>query len=726
MAPLSDGHRTRRIAIGLLLLLFLLTAVEAWGLTMATTDPHGLGNAPSILVTGADRIEPLYGGVWMPDASLDWSPDGRRIALGGGFSGGVAIVDPLTGRPLQGWDVPGYVHVVRWSPDGRWLAVGADKGFDGPGWVFLYSPTGSVERSWQAHSRSIGDLAWSPNGSWIATTANVEYAIWEGRTGTRLRFDGNASALGFSLSWSPDGRRLAFGDVRGGPSIYDALTGARIREADYASFLSASVAWSPRGNRIAAGLGNGWLRLVDADGALVADLHAIDHRGAYFEGTSVSWSRDGSLVALAASEGVALVSVDTVSVVRLLVFPVAKFRSESGAVRASGDVYEGDPLDRVVAWSPRGNALAVTATTTHPSFRVWGVRNTPMAAPLVVLGLSWIAALGLLFRDDLRQILRTPERAATRWLQIDPALSAGVPLIAFGVVSSLLLAWMEHAVGRIHGLQAMPSLGWFALNGLLSVPLVLVSAVVAVKAFHGATWPAGHPRPFRRRSFRAFGLVLLPFVWTAGTIPILFGAAFLSRVPLAVVDPLVARPVGMGVLLGFGFYLAGRTARGFPEVQPVQAWWGLVASAFVSVAAFFTLAIVFWAFLNILQVAPVGEFATFGFQLLFAFGFTPMLVVVIAIATGAVAAGVPQLARLLLGGYARARGKDVLALEARRTILGLVESNPGIHFRELLRRSRLGSGTLHYHLSVLEREGFLISRRDAGRRRFFPADAQPR
>ena len=73
--------------------------------------------------------------------------------------------------------------------------------------------------------------------------------------------------------------------------------------------------------------------------------------------------------------------------------------------------------------------------------------------------------------------------------------------------------------------------------------------------------------------------------------------------------------------------------------------------------------------------------------------------------------------------FARLRRNDILDLDTRRRVLDILRERPGIHFRELLRTASLGSGTLSYHLYVLEREGFVIARRDGMYRRFFAATA---
>jgi len=81
--------------------------------------------------------------------------------------------------------------------DGHRLAVGNELGFvQSPGWVYIYTADGFLEKSWQAHSWFVGGLAWSPNGTEIVTTGNARYAIWDVATQSRLWLDTNASSWG--------------------------------------------------------------------------------------------------------------------------------------------------------------------------------------------------------------------------------------------------------------------------------------------------------------------------------------------------------------------------------------------------------------------------------------------------------------------------------------------------------------------------------------------------
>ncbi len=58
----------------------------------------------------------------------------------------------------------------------------------------------------------------------------------------------------------------------------------------------------------------------------------------------------------------------------------------------------------------------------------------------------------------------------------------------------------------------------------------------------------------------------------------------------------------------------------------------------------------------------------------------------------------------------------------RELLLKLIRENPGLHFREIQRRTVSAVGKLDYNLYQLEREGLISSRRDGKVLRFFSSD----
>lgn len=58
-------------------------------------------------------------------------------------------------------------------------------------------------------------------------------------------------------------------------------------------------------------------------------------------------------------------------------------------------------------------------------------------------------------------------------------------------------------------------------------------------------------------------------------------------------------------------------------------------------------------------------------------------------------------------------------LSSREQIYGLIEDNPGIHFREIQRRSGMAVGQVEYHLYQLERDEKVVTRPDGKVKRYF-------
>lgn len=53
-------------------------------------------------------------------------------------------------------------------------------------------------------------------------------------------------------------------------------------------------------------------------------------------------------------------------------------------------------------------------------------------------------------------------------------------------------------------------------------------------------------------------------------------------------------------------------------------------------------------------------------------------------------------------------------------IISIIEKNPGIKFREIMRETGLKNGVLSYHAKKLEESGFIKIKRSTGETRFYP------
>jgi|GEM_PF-3728623 len=74
--------------------------------------------------------------------------------------------------------------------------------------------------------------------------------------------------------------------------------------------------------------------------------------------------------------------------------------------------------------------------------------------------------------------------------------------------------------------------------------------------------------------------------------------------------------------------------------------------------------------------------------------------------------------------YSRIKNVEALDHYTRGRIMGYLQANPGEHYNSIREELKIQNGVLAYHLKVLEREGYIRSRRDRILKRFYPADAK--
>lgn len=65
--------------------------------------------------------------------------------------------------------------------------------------------------------------------------------------------------------------------------------------------------------------------------------------------------------------------------------------------------------------------------------------------------------------------------------------------------------------------------------------------------------------------------------------------------------------------------------------------------------------------------------------------------------------------------------KDALYLETRRNIYNSILKNPGLHFREFCRKTKIPATTLRYHIRYLKNHGFIEIKPENGYTRYFVA-----
>ncbi|NMO22985.1 WD40 repeat domain-containing protein [Pyxidicoccus fallax] len=225
------------------------------------------------------RVELHVPGIQGPQRVLEgaqrfvWSPDGSRFAVGG--TDVVRVHDTASGAVTATWEDFSWndVRLLDWSPDGRWLAVGnisgthhvveADtgtltvdlsdplihrygvSGYDHlrfhptepvlaltaavPGALNLFTldvaAGSSSKRELILHDR-VNRVAWNTAGEQLATSGYEGTIILWNREGTRLRtLSGTGMKSIDTLSWDERGYRLAAGTEDGRVYVWNMETG---------------------------------------------------------------------------------------------------------------------------------------------------------------------------------------------------------------------------------------------------------------------------------------------------------------------------------------------------------------------------------------------------------------------------------------------------------------------------------------------------------------------
>jgi len=244
---------------------------------------------------------------------MAFSPDGRRLALGGDW-GPLRIFDTGSGNQRQVLRPPGasaetIVRSVAWSPDGEMLAMslGPVSGVAGasrkdrdtclsdlawsltplPGapytsrdWLDIYLPDlrSGRWRRWAADRESAGAITFAPDGKTLASLGEDGFIkLWTVATGKqRLRIRGTGGAAGkrhlragetgheaCCVAFSPDGKLLASGQEDGSVRFWDPATGKEVGRLLGHRWRVLSIAFSGDGKKLISGSDDGTALIWD-------------------------------------------------------------------------------------------------------------------------------------------------------------------------------------------------------------------------------------------------------------------------------------------------------------------------------------------------------------------------------------------------------------------------------------------------------------------------------
>jgi Tol biopolymer transport system component len=278
--------------------------------------------------------------------------DVERLAVGGGAIEAVS-------RVLVG-DGCGCLDSPAWSPDGSKIAyldgyfstyTGTYNGISAA--VALMNPDGSGRHDLKRTNAAYDGLSWSPDGKRIAYVANSKYGLGEIAI---VNVDGSGSVKlvpGYDPAWSPDGSKIAYATLDSNkPAIFvmnpdgsdvQKLTSLAGHE-DVSQGDRFGMAWSPDGTRIAFSSLKDTLEVMNADGS---GAHPLGNNASY---NKPAWSPDGSQIVFSNNKGLAVIGADGTGLHQLT---------------RSGGTYPGT-FDFEPTWSPDGKTIVFASNRDDP------------------------------------------------------------------------------------------------------------------------------------------------------------------------------------------------------------------------------------------------------------------------------------------------------------------------------------------------------------------------
>lgn len=296
--------------------------------------------------------------------SIDWSPDGEKIAAGGPLHRALIVWDARTGARLHTLDKEdGSISSVRWSGDGRYLAAGrkftaatrshvAINVWDAQTGRRMHGFLGPDPSRPEANDVRRGALAFSPDSALLAAGHMGAVSIHEVVTGRRLSHAARHVSVGMVVGFSPDSRLVVTSGPGPGPVIqlFDVASGNRVRSLTGGDQTPFALAVRPDGLEIAsASFRQTEVSVWDVEsGRIVRAL-----TGHTWPVRALEYSRDGRLLASAAPGGGVIVW-DAMTGARLSTLPNPSEYTDS------------------ISFSPDGRYLAAPFSRT---VRIWDISN---------------------------------------------------------------------------------------------------------------------------------------------------------------------------------------------------------------------------------------------------------------------------------------------------------------------------------------------------------------
>lgn len=216
---------------------------------------------PQEIPPGFELLHTLRGGYKGWISGIEWSPDGRFLASGGG-SDVINIWEAETGslvRTLKGHT--NSVISVAWSPDGTKIGSG---GSDNK-LILWGAKNGKLLNGIKGHTKGINGVAWSPDGQILASCGgDGMVCLWEPESDWWLHTFERQGHWSYGLAWSPCGRMLASGCEKI-ILLWDTERKGLLRRLEGHTDTVLCVAWSTDGELLVSGSADNTIKVWNVE-----------------------------------------------------------------------------------------------------------------------------------------------------------------------------------------------------------------------------------------------------------------------------------------------------------------------------------------------------------------------------------------------------------------------------------------------------------------------------
>jgi WD40 repeat protein len=264
---------------------------------------------------------------------------------------------------------------------------------------YLHTLFNTSHLTFLGHTGWVSSVTFSPDGKRIASgSQDRTVKVWDAQTGHELLTIKGHTDWAPGVAFSPDGTRLASASFDRTVKVWDAQSGRQLLDLKGHTNRVTSVAFSPDGRRLASGSDDHTLKLWDAQ----TGRQTLDLKGHTSDVTSVAFSPDGTRLASGSADQTVKVwdaqtgrqalelSTHTAPVVTVAFSPDGT-RLASGSLDHTVKVWDAHSGQQLldlkphagvfgVAFSPDGRRLAGSASDW--AVKVWDVQTGRQALEL--------------------------------------------------------------------------------------------------------------------------------------------------------------------------------------------------------------------------------------------------------------------------------------------------------------------------------------------------------